>query len=54
MYISAVVRNKEGLIKTDCADGVTRYLTDEEYVVELKRRELKQAERKLKEKKDGN
>jgi hypothetical protein len=49
-----MIRNKEGLIRTDCVDGQTRYLTDEEFTVEMLKRELKQAERILKEKKDGD
>jgi hypothetical protein len=54
MAVHVLIRNKEGLICTDCCDGTTRYLTDEEYAVEMLRKQLRKAELKLEEKKRGN
>lgn len=39
--IKAVVRTKEGLIRTICADGVTRCLTDDQYMEEEKKKRVK-------------
>jgi hypothetical protein len=41
MALSALIRNKQGLIRTDCVDGETRYLTDDEFKLEMKKKQLR-------------
>ena len=41
MALTALIRNKQGLIRTDCVDGETRYLTNEEFAVEMQKKKLR-------------
>lgn len=45
MAFGALIRNKQGLIRTDCTDGVTRYLTDKEFVVEMQKKKLRRLQK---------